>query len=180
MWCHPTVSSRRSPPDEFARSLMAMMAAEHVGGARWCLETATEYAKVRVQFGRPIGQFQAVKHRLADMAVRVEQMTAVAWDAAVAVSVDSDAPAPTDSPTNAATDTDTVELATATAGALTVDGYALSSQECLQLLGGIGFTWEHDLHLHFNAPMPIGSSWARPTSSAVTWPPWPGGVPAAS
>jgi alkylation response protein AidB-like acyl-CoA dehydrogenase len=111
------------------------MAAEQVGGARWCLETATEYAKVRVQFGRPIGQFQAVKHRLADMAVRVEQMTAVAWDAAVAVSVDSD--------------DDSVELATATAAALTVDGYARSSEECLQLLGGIGFTWEHDLHLHF-------------------------------
>jgi alkylation response protein AidB-like acyl-CoA dehydrogenase len=116
---------------------VALMAAEHVGGARWCLETATEYAKVRVQFGRPIGQFQAVKHRLADMAVRVEQMTAVAWDAAVAVSVD----VPADQ-------ADDVELATATAGALTVDGYVRSSQECLQLLGGIGFTWEHDLHLH--------------------------------
>ncbi len=121
---------------------VALMAAEHVGGARWCLETATDYAKVRVQFGRPIGQFQAVKHRLADMAVRVEQMTAVAWDAAVAVSMDADGPTP-------AEDTDTVELATDTAGALTVDGYARSSQECLQLLGGIGFTWEHDLHLHF-------------------------------
>ncbi len=121
---------------------VALMAAEHVGGARWCLETATEYAKVRVQFGRPIGQFQAVKHRLADMAVRVEQMTAVAWDAAVAVSMETEGSTP-------AEDTDTVELATATAGALTVDGYARSSQECLQLLGGIGFTWEHDLHLHF-------------------------------
>ena len=115
---------------------VTLMAAEHVGGARWCLETATEYAKVRVQFGRPIGQFQAVKHRLADMAVRVEQMTAVAWDAAVAVSVPADGP-------------DSVELASATAGALTFDGYVRSSQECLQLLGGIGFTWEHDLHLHF-------------------------------
>ena len=115
---------------------VTLMAAEHVGGARWCLETATEYAKVRVQFGRPIGQFQAVKHRLADMAVRVEQMTAVAWDAAVAVSVPADGP-------------DSVELASATAGALSFDGYVRSSQECLQLLGGIGFTWEHDLHLHF-------------------------------
>ena len=115
---------------------VTLMAAEHVGGARWCLETATEYAKVRVQFGRPIGQFQAVKHRLADMAVRVEQMTAVAWDAAVAVSVPAEGP-------------DSVALASATAGALTFDGYVRSAQECLQLLGGIGFTWEHDLHLHF-------------------------------
>jgi alkylation response protein AidB-like acyl-CoA dehydrogenase len=132
------------PPDRQLPSLTtsrlrqvvtALMAAEHAGGARWCLETATEYAKVRVQFGRPIGQFQAVKHRLADMAVRVEQMTAVAWDAAVAVSMGLDDP-------------DGVELATATAGALAFDGYVRSAQECLQLLGGIGFTWEHDLHLH--------------------------------
>ena len=64
---------------------VALSAAELAGGARWCLETASEYAKVRRQFGRPIGQFQAVKHRLADMLVRVEQMTAMAWDAALAV-----------------------------------------------------------------------------------------------
>ncbi|HEY4928267.1 MAG TPA: acyl-CoA dehydrogenase [Acidimicrobiales bacterium] len=115
------------------RLVVALMAAEHVGGSRWCLETATDYAKVRVQFGRPIGQFQAVKHRLADMAVRVEQMTAAAWDAALAVGAD---------------DPDEAELAAATAGALCVDGYVQCAQECLQILGGIGFTWEHDLHLH--------------------------------
>ncbi len=115
------------------RVVVALLAAEHVGGARWCLETATEYAKVRVQFGRPIGQFQAVKHRLADMAVRVEQMTAVAWDAALAVEAGA---------------VDEAELAAATAGALCADGYVRSAQECLQVLGGIGFTWEHDLHLH--------------------------------
>jgi len=115
------------------RTVVALLAAEHVGGSRWCLETATAYAKVRVQFGRPIGQFQAVKHRLADMAVRVEQMTAVAWDAAMAVDGD---------------DPDEAELAAATAGALCVDGYVRCAQECLQVLGGIGFTWEHDLHLH--------------------------------
>ena len=85
------------------------MAAEHAGGARWCLETATEYAKVRVQFGRPIGQFQAVKHRLADMAVRVEQMTAVAWDAAVAVGAGGLGRG--------------AQLAAATAAALVFDGY---------------------------------------------------------
>ncbi len=112
---------------------VTLLAAEHVGGARWCLETATEYAKVRVQFGRPIGQFQAVKHRLADMAVRVEQMTAVAWDAALAL---------------ASGDSEGAELAVATAGAFAFDGYVRCAQECLQLLGGIGFTWEHDLHLH--------------------------------
>ncbi len=142
----PSLTTRR-----LRQVVTALLAAEHVGGARWCLETATEYAKVRVQFGRPIGQFQAVKHRLADMAVRVEQMTAVAWDAAVAVSVHPVGAGPTDGAddADAGAESDSVELATATAGALTVDGYARSSQECLQLLGGIGFTWEHDLHLHF-------------------------------
>lgn len=117
--------------------VVTLTAAEHIGGARWCLGTATEYAKVRVQFGRPIGQFQAVKHRLADMAVRVEQMTAVAWDAATVVSAGG-----SDGGSEGA------ELASATAGALCIDGYVRCAQECLQLLGGIGFTWEHDLHLY--------------------------------
>ncbi|MGH9019184.1 MAG: acyl-CoA dehydrogenase family protein, partial [Acidimicrobiales bacterium] len=58
---------------------LTVAVAECAGGGRWCLETATEYAKDRRQFGRPIGQFQAVKHRLADMLVSVEQVTALAW-----------------------------------------------------------------------------------------------------
>ncbi len=65
------------------RSLAAsLIAAECVGGAAWCVETASEYAKVRVQFGRPIGQFQAVKHRCADMLLRLELAARRAWDAA--------------------------------------------------------------------------------------------------
>ncbi len=112
---------------------VSMAVAEHAGGARWCLETASEYAKQRVQFGRPIGQFQAVKHKLANMLVQGEQITAVAWDAAVAVG--------TGEPAEAA-------LAAATAGAIVFDGYADSAKDCVQLLGGIGFTWEHDAHLH--------------------------------
>jgi alkylation response protein AidB-like acyl-CoA dehydrogenase len=118
--------------------VVTLLAAEHAGATRWCLETASEYANVRIQFGRPIGQFQAVKHRLADMAIRVEQMTAVAWDAAVALSTG---------------DADGSALAAATAGSLALDGYALSAQECIQLLGGIGFTWEHDAHLHLKRSM---------------------------
>jgi alkylation response protein AidB-like acyl-CoA dehydrogenase len=112
---------------------VAMAAAEHAGGARWCLETASEYAKQRVQFGRPIGQFQAVKHKLANMLVQGEQITAVAWDAAVAVG---------------AGEPDEAALAAATAGAIVFDGYADSAKDCVQLMGGIGFTWEHDAHLH--------------------------------
>ncbi len=125
--------------DRVREVVMCLMAAEHAGGARWLLDTATDYAKVRVQFGRPIGQFQAVKHRLADMAIRVEQMTAVAWDAALAVGSDEE-----DSG---------VGLAAATAGALALDGYARGATECLQILGGIGFTWDHDLHLHLKRAM---------------------------
>ena len=78
--------------DDDVRGLaLTLAAAESAGIARWCLHTASEYAKVRVQFGRPIGQFQAVKHALADMLVAVEQSAAVAWDAAAAWSEDADA-----------------------------------------------------------------------------------------
>jgi alkylation response protein AidB-like acyl-CoA dehydrogenase len=112
---------------------VALAVAELVGGARWCLETASEYAKVRRQFGRPIGQFQAVKHRLADMLVRVEQITSLAWDAALAAG---------------AGPSDEAALAIAAAGALIFDGAVDCAKDCIQLLGGIGFTWEHDAHLH--------------------------------
>ena len=139
----PSLTTRR-----LRQVAVTLMAAEHAGGARWCLETATEYAKVRVQFGRPIGQFQAVKHRLADMAVRVEQMTAVAWDAAVAV------PA-----TGPADQADSVELATATAGALTIDGYVRCAQECLQLLGG------DRVHLGTRPPPPLQAGPRRPAAA---------------
>jgi alkylation response protein AidB-like acyl-CoA dehydrogenase len=116
------------------RSLaLVLQAAELAGVARWCLDTASDYAKVRVQFGRPIGQFQAVKHRLADMLVLVEQADAVAWDAAGAWSGD-DGPA--------------TRLAAAVAGTLALDGAVACARGCVQILGGIGFTWEHDAHLY--------------------------------
>jgi alkylation response protein AidB-like acyl-CoA dehydrogenase len=112
---------------------VSLGAAELVGGARWCLETASEYAKVREQFGRPIGQFQAVKHRLADMLVGVEQMTALAWDAVLAAALGR---------------SEASDLAVATAGAMVFDGCVDRAKDCVQLLGGVGFTWEHDTHLH--------------------------------
>jgi alkylation response protein AidB-like acyl-CoA dehydrogenase len=125
-------------PGRVRQVALALVAAEHAGAARWCLETATEYAKVRRQFGRPIGQFQAVKHRLADMAVRVEQLAAVSWDAAVAVDTGSG---------------DEADLAAATAAVLALDGAAQGARECIQVLGGIGFTWEHDAHLYLKRAM---------------------------
>jgi alkylation response protein AidB-like acyl-CoA dehydrogenase len=111
---------------------LALAAAEAAGAARWCLDTTSEYAKVRVQFGRPIGQFQAVKHRLADMLVSVEQATASAWDAAQALAAGPEERA----------------LSSAVAGSIAIEGFATCAKDCVQLHGGIGFTWEHDAHLY--------------------------------
>jgi alkylation response protein AidB-like acyl-CoA dehydrogenase len=118
---------------------LVMAAAEGAGVARWCLDTASEYAKVRVQFGRPIGQFQAIKHALADMLVAVEQCAAVAWDAAAAWTGD--------------TPEDERALSAQVAGALTLDAAAHCAKQCVQVLGGIGFTWEHDAHLYLKRAM---------------------------
>jgi alkylation response protein AidB-like acyl-CoA dehydrogenase len=109
-----------------------ILAAEQLGGAERCLEMATEYAKARVQFDRPIGSFQAVKHKLADMLMAVETARSAAiWAAAVAASNDDS------------------ELAVAASLAKSYCGEAFfrCAAECVQIHGGIGFTWEHDAHL---------------------------------
>jgi alkylation response protein AidB-like acyl-CoA dehydrogenase len=109
-----------------------LLAAEAIGVAQWCVDTAAEYAKVRVQFGRPIGQFQGVKHRCADMLARTELARAAAWDAA-----------------RAANDVENGGgLAIAAAAALAFEAAFLNGKDCVQTLGGIGFTWEHDAHLY--------------------------------
>ncbi len=126
--------------DDDVRGLaLTLAAAESAGIARWCLQTASEYAKVRVQFGRPIGQFQAVKHALADMLVAVEQSAAVAWDAAAAWSEDESG--------------DGALLSARIAGAVALGAAAHCAKECIQLLGGIGFTWEHDAHFYLKRAM---------------------------
>jgi alkylation response protein AidB-like acyl-CoA dehydrogenase len=130
------------------RSLaLVLAAAESAGIARWCLETASEYAKVRVQFGRPIGQFQAVKHALADMLVAVEQCAAVAWDAAAAWSDEGDGEGAGD---GADRDRD---LSARIAGAIALEAAAHCATQCIQVLGGIGFTWEHDAHFYLKRAM---------------------------
>jgi 3-oxochol-4-en-24-oyl-CoA dehydrogenase len=108
---------------------VTLLAAEATGLAAWCLDTAVGYAKVREQFGRPIGQFQAVKHRCADMLVAVDQARAAAWDAARAVG-----------------DPAQHVLAAAVAGALGPEAAFACAKDLIQILGGIGFTWEHDAH----------------------------------
>jgi alkylation response protein AidB-like acyl-CoA dehydrogenase len=121
---------------EQVRALAATLAAaEAAGGAAWCVRTAADHATVREQFGRPIGQFQGVKHRCADMLVAGEQIRAVAWDSANA------ADASLDDGTEAA-------LAAAVAGAVAPDAFCRVAKDCIQVLGGIGFTWEHDAHLY--------------------------------
>jgi 3-oxochol-4-en-24-oyl-CoA dehydrogenase len=123
------------PDGEVRGLLLALAAAESAGIARWCLATASDYAKVRVQFGRPIGQFQAVKHALADMVVAVEQAAAVAWDAAAAWSEELP-------------DERGRALSAHIAGAIGLEAAAHCAKQCIQVLGGIGFTWEHDAHLY--------------------------------
>ena len=116
------------------RDLAAVLfAAEASGLADWATATAADYAKVREQFGRPIGQFQGVKHRCARMLAQAEQARACAWDAARA----QDEP-----------DAAQASLAAAVAGATSVQAAFQTAKDCIQTLGGIGFTWEHDASLY--------------------------------
>ena len=103
------------------------------GGARWILETTLDYAKERVQFGRPIGSFQAIQHKFADMAVEVEGATALTYYAAWTVSEND--PGRT--------------MAASMAKAWCSDIYKHCAFEGVQIHGGIGFTWDHDMHLYF-------------------------------
>ncbi|GAC1321429.1 MAG: acyl-CoA dehydrogenase family protein [Acidimicrobiales bacterium] len=109
------------------------LAAEQVGGAQRCLEMAVEYAKVRVQFGRPIGSFQAIKHKCADMLLEVESAKSAAYYAGWA----------------AAEDSDELPVVASLAKAYCSDAYFHATAENIQIHGGIGFTWEHPAHLYF-------------------------------
>ncbi|WP_024794361.1 acyl-CoA dehydrogenase [Tomitella biformata] len=110
--------------------------AEASGMADWNVTTSAEYAKVRRQFGRPIGQFQGVKHRIARMLARAEQARACAWDAARALSE------------GGAATQDEASLAASVAGAVAIEAAFSTAKDNINNLGGIGFTWEHDAHLY--------------------------------
>ena len=114
-------------------------AAEAAGVAAWCCATAADYARTRRQFGRVIGEFQAVKHLCATMACRAERAAALAWDAARAADE-----APAEHP-----------LAAAAAAALVLDNAVENAKDCIQVLGGIGFTWEHDAHLYLRRALAL-------------------------
>lgn len=128
---------------------VALAAVEAAGVIRWCSDTATEYVKSRTQFGRPIGAFQAVQHRTAQLLITSELATAAAWDAVRGL---GDEPRQRDH---------------AVAGAaLTTLGNAVhAAVECLGLHGAIGFTWEHDLHLYWRRALSL----AGLAGPAGTW-----------
>ncbi|MEU8074316.1 acyl-CoA dehydrogenase family protein [Catellatospora citrea] len=110
----------------------ALLASEQLGLAQWCLDTTVEHLKTRYQFGRPVGSFQALKHRLADLWVELVQARAVARHAAASVAQgDPDA-----------------RLAAALAQAHCGPVAVRAAEECVQMHGGIGFTWEHPAHLY--------------------------------
>ncbi|OAN42403.1 acyl-CoA dehydrogenase [Mycolicibacterium iranicum] len=114
-----------------------LLAAEAAGLARWLLNTATEYAKVREQFGKPIGSFQAIKHMCAEMLLRSEQASVAAADAARAASEKG-----------VETDAAQLSLAAALAASVGIEAAKANAKDCIQVLGGIGITWEHDAHLY--------------------------------
>jgi alkylation response protein AidB-like acyl-CoA dehydrogenase len=116
-----------------------LLGAEAVGVASWAVSTAAEYAKTRVQFGRPIGQFQGVKHRCASMGVALERARASVWDAARALDRGES----------------TAEFAAAVAASVAPDAAVQCAADCIQVLGGIGFTWEHDAHLYYRRALTL-------------------------
>jgi alkylation response protein AidB-like acyl-CoA dehydrogenase len=109
------------------------LCAESCGGAQRVLDMTTDYAKIRIAFGKPIGSYQGVKHKAADLLVDVENAKSLTYYAAWAV--DENVPE--------------APLAASMAKAYVSDAFRKTAGAGIQLHGGIGFTWEHDLHLYF-------------------------------
>ncbi len=129
-----------------------LLSAEAVGVARWATETASAYAKIREQFGRPIGQFQAVKHKCAEMLARTERATAAVWDAARAIDEGGEG---FEKPDSAA------EFAAAVAATLALAAAQSCTQDCIQVHGGIGFTWEHDTNVYYRRALGLVAAFGR-------------------
>jgi 3-oxochol-4-en-24-oyl-CoA dehydrogenase len=141
--------------DRVENLAVTVLAAEAAGIARWALDTAVAYAKVREQFGKPIGSFQAIKHLCAEMLCRAEQVAVAGADAA-----------------RAAGDADDRQLsiAGAIAAGIAIEAVKANVKDCIQVLGGIGITWEHDAHLYLRRAYGIGqflrgpARWLRRTA----------------
>jgi 3-oxochol-4-en-24-oyl-CoA dehydrogenase len=132
----------------------ALAAAEASGLAAWTLSTAVEHARTREQFGRPVGSFQAVKHLCTEMLCRAEMVAAAAADAALALDEDDAA----------------CGLAASSAAAVALDAAVDNAKDCIQVLGGIGYTWEHDAHLYLRRALSLrqmlggGARWRARTA----------------
>ena len=133
--------------------ITTLLSAEAVGIARWATDTASEYAKIREQFGRPIGQFQAIKHKCAEMIATTERATAAVWDAARAI----------DEAAEKAWDNDETayEFAAAVAATLAPAAAQHCAQDCIQVHGGIGFTWEHDTNVYYRHTLGLVAAFGR-------------------
>lgn len=133
-----------------------VLSAEAAGIARWALDTAVAYAKVREQFGKPIGSFQAIKHLCAEMLCRAERADVAAGDAACAAFDPDD---------------QQFAIAAAVAAGTCIDAAKANVKDCIQVLGGIGITWEHDAHLYLRRAYGIGQflggaqHWLRRTAT---------------
>ena len=144
------------PAQRIVDLTVTVLSAEAAGLARWCLQTATEYAKVREQFGKPIGSFQAIKHMCAEMLLRSEQASVAAADAARAASDSS-----------GRSEDAQLSLAAALAASVGIEAAKANAKDCIQVLGGIGITWEHDAHLYLRRAYAIAqflggrSRWLR-------------------
>jgi alkylation response protein AidB-like acyl-CoA dehydrogenase len=115
------------------RLAVIALSVEQVGAAQKCLDMSVDYAKLRVQFGRPIGSFQAIKHKCADMLLEVESARSAAYYAAWALDEGSDE----------------LPAVAALAKSYCSEAFANAAAENIQIHGGIGFTWEHDAHLYY-------------------------------
>lgn len=137
--------------DDVQLIVNTVLGAEAAGLAAWALDTAVDHVRNRHQFGRPVGSFQAVQHKAAMMLVRSEIACAAAWDAARSVQQGREQQ----------------RLAAAQAGLTAVPAAVDVALECVTLLGGLGFTWEHDAHLYWRRALSIASVagpedvWAR-------------------
>lgn len=142
---HVPASALMGIPGEAAPALQTVLdmatialAAEQMGGAQQCLDMAVAYTKERVQFGRSIASFQAIKHKAADMMLRVEvARSGVYYAACVAQEALEGGPLASE-----------LSEATSIAKSYCSDAYFKNAGECLQMHGGVGFTWEYDVHLH--------------------------------
>ncbi|MGI5486157.1 acyl-CoA dehydrogenase [Microtetraspora malaysiensis] len=129
-----------------------VLGADAAGVASWCVSAAADYAKVRVQFGRPIGQFQGIKHKISRMLVALEQARATVWDATRATGEE-------------------LAYAAAIAGVTAPDAAVQCAKDAIQTFGGIGYTFEHDAHLYYRRALSVrallGSSadWAETVAS---------------